>query len=75
MSQKDLHKALGPLAPLFEDPDVMVVMVDGPERVTVEKHGKVEDTAVRFRIAWPAALVRAGDSAFAGRGCAPAAAQ
>jgi pilus assembly protein CpaF len=49
MSPKDLHKALGSLAPLFEDPDVMVVMVDGPERVTVEKHGKVEDTAVRFK--------------------------
>ena len=48
MSTKNLHKALGPLAPLFEDPEVMMVMVDGLERVTIEKHGTIEDTGVHF---------------------------
>jgi pilus assembly protein CpaF len=49
MSQKELQQALGPLAPLFEDPEVRVVMVDGPERVTVEKQGKVEATEICFK--------------------------
>lgn len=50
MPKTDLHTALGPLAPLFEDPDILEIMVDGPERVTIQKHGrKIEDTNVRFR--------------------------
>ena len=49
MSTKDLHKALGPIASLFEDPEVMSVMVDGPERVTIEKNGKIESTDIRFK--------------------------
>jgi len=49
MSAKDLHKALGPIASLFEDPEVMAVMVDGPERVTIEKNGKIESTSIRFK--------------------------
>ncbi len=49
MTKNNLHTALGPLAPLFEDPEISEIMVDGPERVTVERfHTKIEDTAVRF---------------------------
>jgi pilus assembly protein CpaF len=36
------------LNPLLKDPDVMEIMIDGPERVSVEKGGRIEDTDVRF---------------------------
>jgi pilus assembly protein CpaF len=36
------------LSPLFEDPKVTEIMIDGPKRVTIEKHGKIEDTNLRF---------------------------
>jgi len=37
------------LNPLLEDPDIMEIMIDGPERVTFEKQGKIEDTDIRFK--------------------------
>jgi pilus assembly protein CpaF len=40
---------LGPLEDLLADPAVEEVMVNGPDRVYVERHGKVERTEVRFR--------------------------
>ena len=40
--------ALELLNPLLEDPDVIEIMIDGPERVSIEKNGKIEDTKVRF---------------------------
>lgn len=43
------QSALDILSPLLKDPDVMEIMIDGPERVAVEKHGRIEDTAVRFQ--------------------------
>jgi pilus assembly protein CpaF len=49
MPAKDLHKALGPIASLFEDPEVVAVMVDGLERVTMEKNGKIESTGIHFK--------------------------
>jgi pilus assembly protein CpaF len=49
MPAKDLHKALGPIASLFEDPEVTAVMVDGPDRVTIEKNGKIESTDIHFK--------------------------
>jgi pilus assembly protein CpaF len=49
MSKNDLNKALGPLAKLFEDPDVNVVMVDGPQRITIEKYDGIEETGVTFK--------------------------
>ena len=49
MSKNDLHQALGPLADFFEDPEITVIMVDGPQRVAVEKQGHIEDTGVIFR--------------------------
>ena len=39
---------LGPLEPLLADPAVDEVMVSGPGRVWVERHGQVEETAVTF---------------------------
>jgi len=49
MSTIKLQKALGPIAKLFEDPQVMEIMIDGTQRVTVEKRGKIEDTGIRFK--------------------------
>jgi pilus assembly protein CpaF len=39
---------LGPLEELLADPDVEEVMVNGPDRVYVERRGRIERTAVRF---------------------------
>ena len=36
------------LNPLLEDPEIIEIMIDGPERVSVEKGGKIQDTGVRF---------------------------
>jgi len=40
---------LGPLAPLMSDPAVTDILVVGPERVYVERFGKLEPTRIRFR--------------------------
>ena len=39
---------LGPLEELLADPEVEEVMVNGHERVYVERRGRIERTAVRF---------------------------
>jgi pilus assembly protein CpaF len=39
---------LGPLEPLLSDPTVDEVMVNGAERVWVEREGRIEPTAARF---------------------------
>ena len=38
----------GPIQPLLDDDSVSEVMVNGPDRVYVERHGKIELTPVRF---------------------------
>ena len=41
--------ALEILNPLLEDPDVIEIMIDGPERVTIQKHdSQIENSNVRF---------------------------
>ncbi|TJY65269.1 CpaF family protein [Sinimarinibacterium sp. CAU 1509] len=40
---------LGPLEPLLLDPTVSDILVNGPEKVFVERGGKLEPTALRFR--------------------------
>ena len=40
---------LGPLEPLLEDETVADIMVNGPDRVFVERRGKVSLSGVRFR--------------------------
>ncbi len=49
MSRNELEKSLGVLGPLFAEADLIEIMVDGPERVTIERAGgKVEDTGIQF---------------------------
>ncbi len=48
MNEKELLAALGPLAPLYSDPAILEIMVDAPDRVLVERHGKLEDAGLRF---------------------------
>src|SRR5947209_6858539 len=40
---------VGPLAPLMADPAVTDILVNGPDQVYVERFGRLEETAVRFR--------------------------
>lgn len=40
---------LGPLEPLLENPEVTEIMVNGPDRVFVEKAGRISLSDVRFR--------------------------
>ncbi|MGQ0677631.1 MAG: CpaF family protein [Rhodospirillales bacterium] len=40
---------LGPLEPLLADETVSDIMVNGPERVFVERRGKLEQTDIKFR--------------------------
>src|SRR5258706_3944937 len=37
------------IAPLLEDPEVTEIMIDGQDRITIEKNGRIEDTNIRFR--------------------------
>jgi len=39
---------LGPLEPLMADPDITEIMVNGPDAIYVERHGRIERTALRF---------------------------
>ena len=40
--------ALGPLASLYADPEVLEILVDAPERVFVEREGRLEDAGFKF---------------------------
>ena len=40
---------LGPLEPLLEDPTVSDILVNTYSQVTVERHGKLEPTPIRFK--------------------------
>ncbi len=40
---------LGPLEPLLSDTDISDIMVNGPQGVFVERHGKIEKTDVCFK--------------------------
>jgi pilus assembly protein CpaF len=40
---------LGPLEPLLQAPDVSDILVNGPDTVFVERHGRLEQVDVRFR--------------------------
>jgi pilus assembly protein CpaF len=54
VSQKIMNLALseivgfGPIQPLLDDPQISEVMVNGPQKVYVEKNGKVTKTDVTF---------------------------
>ena len=49
MPAKKKQSALALIVPFLEDPQVMELMIDGTERITVEKRGKIEDTGLRFK--------------------------
>lgn len=36
------------IAPLLDDPEVTEIMIDGTQRITIEKSGKIEDAGLRF---------------------------
>ena len=40
---------LGPLQGLMDDEDISDILVNGPDQVFIERHGKIEQTAIRFR--------------------------
>lgn len=40
---------LGPLEPLIEDPAISEIMVNGPDKVFVEREGRIEPAPVTFR--------------------------
>jgi pilus assembly protein CpaF len=40
---------VGPLAPLMADPAVTDILVNGPDHVYIERFGRLERTAIRFR--------------------------
>ncbi len=39
---------LGPIEPLFRDPTVSDILINGPRAVFVERHGRLEDTDIVF---------------------------
>jgi len=39
---------IGPLGPLWRDESITEILVSGPDKVTVERHGRLELTPVRF---------------------------
>lgn len=47
-NQEQFVSALGPLAALYADPEVLEIMVDAPERVLVERSGQLLEAGVRF---------------------------
>jgi pilus assembly protein CpaF len=40
---------IGPLAPLMADPAITDILVNGPDMVYIERFGRLEQTAIRFR--------------------------
>ncbi len=40
---------LGPIEPLLRDPTICDILVNGAQRVYVERAGKIEETSIRFR--------------------------
>ena len=58
---------LGPLEPLLEDDSITDIMVNGPERVFVERRGKLDLSGVRFRDATHVAHVCQRIAAAVGR--------
>ena len=45
----DEIRGFGPIQPLLDDPEITEVMVNGPDKVFVERFGKVEITPITFR--------------------------
>ena len=41
-------QALGPLAPLYNDPEIVEIMVDAYDKVIVDRKGKLVNAGVKF---------------------------
>lgn len=48
MNTTDFQTILGPLTPLHADSTIREVIVDAPDRIYVERDGKLEETEVKF---------------------------
>jgi len=48
MPTKKKQNVFALILPLLEDGEITEIMIDGTERITVEKRGKIEDTGLRF---------------------------
>jgi pilus assembly protein CpaF len=48
MDDNQIIQALGPLAPLYEDPDVTEIMVDAPDKVFFERRDVIKETDITF---------------------------
>jgi pilus assembly protein CpaF len=48
MPAKKKQNPFALIVPLLEDGEITEIMIDGTERITVEKRGKIEDTGLRF---------------------------
>jgi len=49
MSPKTKQNPFALITPLLEDPEITEIMIDGTERITFEKRGKIEDSGLRFK--------------------------
>lgn len=49
MPTKKKQNPFALIMPLLEDGEITEIMIDGTERITVEKRGKIEDTGLRFK--------------------------
>jgi pilus assembly protein CpaF len=49
MPTKKMTDPFALLKPLLDDPDVTEIMIDGTERITIEKRNGIEDTGLRFQ--------------------------
>jgi pilus assembly protein CpaF len=48
MSTQKQQDPFALIMPLLEDGEVTEIMIDGTQRITIEKRGKIEDTGIRF---------------------------
>jgi Flp pilus assembly protein, ATPase CpaF len=48
MPAKKKQNPFALIVPLLEDPEVTEIMIDGTERITIERRGRFEDAKVRF---------------------------
>jgi pilus assembly protein CpaF len=51
MNNSEILQALGPLAQLYTDPEILEILVDAPDKVTVDRDGSLVDSGVKFRSA------------------------
>lgn len=49
MATKKKPNPFALINPLLENPEITEIMIDGTERITVEKRGKIEDSGLRFQ--------------------------